>query len=125
MTKDGAMNAKVSDFGLSKLVSTNATATMTTNLGTLFYMSPEILGDSNENSITTKLDVYSFAIIMYELFFEENPYLNAHSEKIHRFTPADNSDKSSCFNIPAKVIKGFRPKIPFSNEEEQRIWISE
>ncbi|KAG2378821.1 hypothetical protein C9374_007969 [Naegleria lovaniensis] len=121
---DGAMNAKVSDFGLSKLVSTNATATMTTNLGTLFYMSPEILGDSDENSITTKLDVYSFAIIMYELFFEENPYLNIHSEKIHRFTSPDISDKS-CFNIPAKVIKGLRPKIPFSNEEEQRVWISE
>ncbi|EFC46677.1 predicted protein [Naegleria gruberi] len=61
---------------------------------------------------------------MYELMFEESPYLNHKSQKIYRFiTPNTNTENP--FNIPTKVVKGLRPTIPFSSLEEQYIWIEE
>ncbi|KAG2387189.1 hypothetical protein C9374_001521 [Naegleria lovaniensis] len=116
------MQPKVCDFGLSKLIGNNNSTAMTTNLGSIFYMA-ELIGVS-DISITHKIDVYSFGIIMYELFFEDNPFLNHNSQKIHKFSQPDITDLNS-FSIPLKVSTGFRPKIPFSNREEQTLWIQE
>jgi len=119
---DKQLNGKVCDFGLSKMVNVQATLqSMTMNLGTLLYMAPEILGDSG-HAYSTKVDVFSFGIIMYELFFEETPYLN-NSEKINRFSNQEAAQ--NCFNIPSRVLNGLRPAIPFSNDEEQAIWLQE
>ena len=82
-----------------------------------------MIGDSNI-LISNKLDVYSFGIVMYELLFEENPYINQSSEKINRFSKSEITDVNS-FSIPFKVSKGFRPKIPFSTVEERSVWIKE
>ena len=59
----------------------------------------------------TKLDVYSFSILMWELFFRKSPY---HHVK-------------NTFKIPQLVCDGERPQIPFSvgNQEEIREWLLE
>jgi serine/threonine protein kinase len=44
---------------------------MTGNIGTLVYMSPEILLNQPYND---RCDVYSFGIIMHEMYFETRPY---------------------------------------------------
>ncbi|KAG2386295.1 hypothetical protein C9374_002741 [Naegleria lovaniensis] len=89
---DKNFTAKIADFGLSKHLSTrnasnfstsNQESNATANVGTLFYMSNEMISGTKYNH---KTDVYSFGIVMWELFFEENPYLNAHSKKLHHFT---------------------------------------
>ncbi|KAK9059928.1 hypothetical protein SSX86_020632 [Deinandra increscens subsp. villosa] len=59
---DSDFNAKVSDFGLSKLIDRNQTEVMTTMRGTPGYLAPEWLS----SVITEKVDVYSFGIVLLE-----------------------------------------------------------
>ncbi|KAL9993887.1 putative protein kinase RLK-Pelle-SD-2b family [Helianthus debilis subsp. tardiflorus] len=60
---DDNFNAKVSDFGLSKLIDRNQSQVMTTMRGTPGYMAPEWLS----SVITEKVDVYSFGIVLLEI----------------------------------------------------------
>ncbi|GKE00082.1 G-type lectin S-receptor-like serine/threonine-protein kinase SD2-5, partial [Tanacetum coccineum] len=60
---DNDFNAKVSDFGLSKLIDRNQSQVMTTMRGTPGYLAPEWLG----SIITEKVDVYSFGIVLLEI----------------------------------------------------------
>ena len=58
---------KVCDFGLSREQKT----TMTDNIGTVYCESPEVI---KSRKYTSKCDVYSFAISMWEMLFREIPY---------------------------------------------------
>ncbi|KAL8257973.1 hypothetical protein R6Q59_030014 [Mikania micrantha] len=60
---DNDLNAKVSDFGLSKLMDKNQTDVMTTIKGTPGYIAPEWWS----STITEKVDVYSFGIVLLEI----------------------------------------------------------
>ncbi|XP_071729201.1 G-type lectin S-receptor-like serine/threonine-protein kinase SD2-5 [Rutidosis leptorrhynchoides] len=60
---DQDFNAKVSDFGLAKLIDRNETEVITTMRGTLGYLAPEWLS----SVITAKVDVYSFGIVLLEI----------------------------------------------------------
>ncbi|KAF5777586.1 putative protein kinase RLK-Pelle-SD-2b family [Helianthus annuus] len=60
---DSDFNAKVSDFGLSKLIDRNQSQVMTTMRGTPGYLAPEWLS----SVITEKVDVYGFGIILLEM----------------------------------------------------------
>ena len=60
---DENFNAKVSDFGLSKLVDHDQSQVVTTMRGTPGYMAPEWLS----SVITEKVDVYSFGIVLLEI----------------------------------------------------------
>lgn len=56
--------AKISDFGLSKLLSAEQSGLFTTMRGTRGYLAPEWLTNS---AITEKTDVYSFGMVLLEL----------------------------------------------------------
>jgi len=56
--------AKISDFGLSKLLSPEQSGLFTTMRGTRGYLAPEWLTNS---AITEKTDVYSFGMVVLEL----------------------------------------------------------
>ncbi|KAL4324998.1 hypothetical protein GQ457_11G027570 [Hibiscus cannabinus] len=60
---DENFNAKVSDFGLSKLIEKDQSQVFTTMRGTPGYMAPEWLS----SVITEKVDVYSFGIVILEI----------------------------------------------------------
>ncbi|GKV23386.1 hypothetical protein SLEP1_g33121 [Rubroshorea leprosula] len=60
---DENFNAKVSDFGLSKLVGREQSQIVTTMRGTPGYMAPEWVN----SVITEKADVYSFGIVVLEI----------------------------------------------------------
>mmetsp|Transcript_25718 Transcript_25718/g.37953 ORF Transcript_25718/g.37953 Transcript_25718/m.37953 type:complete len:1494 (+) Transcript_25718:46-4527(+) len=62
---DSKFRAKVSDFGLSQKKQVGVT-------GTPYWMAPELL--RRESANTTKTDVYSFGIILYELYSRKDPY---------------------------------------------------
>jgi serine/threonine protein kinase len=69
---------KVSDFGLSRFLpvtpSTSGSAChgiMTGGVGTALWMAPEVLSG---NSYNEKVDVYSFAIVLYELLCRWIPF---------------------------------------------------
>ncbi|KAM7497808.1 hypothetical protein LguiA_022222 [Lonicera macranthoides] len=60
---DENYNAKVVDFGLSKLVDRNQSQVMTTMRGTPGYLAPEWLN----SIITEKVDLYSFGVVVLEI----------------------------------------------------------
>ncbi|XP_049387745.1 G-type lectin S-receptor-like serine/threonine-protein kinase SD2-5 [Solanum stenotomum] len=60
---DQNLNAKVSDFGLSKLVGKDESKIVTTMRGTPGYLAPEWLHEV----ITEKVDVYSFGVVILEI----------------------------------------------------------
>ncbi|KAL6839754.1 hypothetical protein ACP4OV_030442 [Aristida adscensionis] len=61
---DENFTAKISDFGLAKLLRTNETRTNTGIRGTRGYVAPEWFKNMG---ITAKVDVYSFGVILLEL----------------------------------------------------------
>lgn len=128
--------AKVGDFGLSKIVKNDLVSLTTNMVGSVYYMPPvsssnffvshyqEVILETVTRDLLKKVDTYSFGIIMYELLFEENPYLNEESKKIHHFRPSKGGIKA--FNILFAVSReAYRPVIPFLDDGELTKWIGE
>jgi len=64
------MEAKVADFGLSK-IKLNNSETYSYTMGTVAWMAPEVLLDAKH--FTASSDVYSFGIILWEIWTGEDP----------------------------------------------------
>ena len=60
---DENYNAKISDFGLSKLIDKDQSQVVTTLRGTPGYLAPEWLN----SIITEKVDIYSFGVVVLEM----------------------------------------------------------
>lgn len=60
---DANLHAKISDFGLSKLIDKDQSQVVTTMRGTPGYLAPELFS----SVITEKADVYSFGIVVMEV----------------------------------------------------------
>ncbi|XP_062197268.1 probable serine/threonine-protein kinase PBL10, partial [Phragmites australis] len=61
---DGSFNAKISDFGISRLVNTDTTVYTKNVKGSIGYMDPLFARDGR---LTVKSDVYSFGVVLLEL----------------------------------------------------------
>ena len=66
----------IGDFNCSKFVDSKTQQVMTSDIGSIIYSSPEILNFKEYDKST---DIYSFGLILYFIYKEENP-LNNHSE---------------------------------------------
>jgi len=73
---DSESNAKLTDFGLAKIVPMGARAPDSTVKGTIRYMAPEQVN----KIVTTKSDIYSFGLILWELFTRKYPYSDVESD---------------------------------------------
>jgi len=90
---DAALTPKISDFGISRVKDDSK---YTIRVGTSSYMAPEIL---NSEFYDEKCDVFSFAIIMFEVLVETNrPYGN------------------NAFHVEQMVSKNplYRPAVPLN-----------
>ena len=73
---DAKNNIKLGDFGFAKSISNQSQQYANTYLGTMFYMSPEVVNESQYNE---KCDIWSLGCIIYELctldklFTADNP----------------------------------------------------
>ncbi|KAM1756356.1 hypothetical protein ACFX11_005736 [Malus domestica] len=63
---DDSLTARISDFGLAKLLRIDQTLTMTGIRGTQGYVAPEWF---KRLPITTKVDIYSYGILLLEIIF--------------------------------------------------------
>lgn len=104
--QDGLSTAKITDFGISKVVDSNSTSTHGL-LGTLAYMSPEQLDPKSygiDGKISTNLDFWSFGILLYGLLTNTHPFIDNNSntaEQILRnILMADISSKINTVENP-------------------------
>ena len=66
---DAKMNIKIADFGWTRKMADK----MTGKIGTYQWMAPEVI---KSQKYTEKADVFSFAIILWEIASREPPYRN-------------------------------------------------
>lgn len=87
--------AKIADFGLSRILnSSDSRSLLTPVYGTFQYTAPEIFrGDPNDH----KSDIYSIAILIWELFSEIIPYSDTNLSKEQIIIPV--------------AMKGLRPNL--------------
>ncbi len=86
---DKNLTVKIADFGWARLRDIH----MTKQRGTFQWMAPEVI---KKNSYTEKADIFSYGIILWELWVQEPPYKN-----IDRFEVAKS----------VATIKNYRPPI--------------
>lgn len=67
---DGHANAKIADFGLSRLMTAAANSNVIATAGALGYRAPEL---SKLKKANTKTDVYSLGVIILELLTGKSP----------------------------------------------------
>ncbi|PHT58464.1 hypothetical protein CQW23_00827 [Capsicum baccatum] len=76
---DGDMVERVSDFGISKLMTVDKLITQTKTLGMIGYMAPEY---GSEGLVSTLGDVYSYGIMLMETFTRKKPMDNLFVEEL-------------------------------------------
>jgi len=101
--------AKLTDYGLHCLIAREGTDSddvyqLTGNTGSLMYMAPEVYaapGERSKHKYNEKVDIYSLAMVMYEVFKRQ---------------PRDLAltDHSETETQAAYAAKGDRPRIPKS-----------
>jgi guanylate cyclase len=82
---DGMFRAKVADFGLSLKKQAKGA------IGTPYWMAPELLRGESLN--TTASDVYSFGIILFEVYSRRDPYEGEYYEEVLRLVADPNVNK--------------------------------
>lgn len=94
---DSCFRAKISDFGLAKLISkSNDEVTATKVVGTFGYLAPEYLHDG---LATAKSDVYAFGVVLFELISGKKAV--THSEG----TTLTNVERRSLASIMLGALK--------------------
>ncbi|XBI14690.1 hypothetical protein VPH35_057238 [Triticum aestivum] len=89
---DDNFNAKLSDFGLCKLIDRDMSQVFTRMRGTPGYLAPEWL----TSQITEKADVYSFGVVVMEVISGRKNLDNSRSEEsIHLITQLEEKVKNN------------------------------
>ncbi|XP_071922518.1 uncharacterized protein [Coffea arabica] len=93
---DQDMVAHLSDFGLTKLLGKENSITYTETLATLGYLAPEY---GLEGLVSAKCDIYSFGIMMMEVFTRTNPNSEMFGEKLSLKSWVANSIPDGLANV--------------------------
>ena len=104
---DESGQPKILDFGLARIIDSDAQATRQTDagqlLGTLAYMSPEqVLADPL--AIDTRSDVYALGVILYELLAGRLPY--ALPRHIHQAVETIRKDDPLPLSAVSRAYRG-------------------
>ena len=95
---DGAMTAKLADFGWTRVIS----KVMTSKIGTYQWMAPEVI---NGQKYTEKADVFSFGIILWEIATRKPPYYGIDGTEVSKRVANENfRPKISEKECPAPLL---------------------
>lgn len=101
---------RVCDFGLSKCFSKSLSqgvqVSMTGQIGSPIYMAPELFEDEHGH-FGTGIDMYAFAILMYEVVTEVTPFM-------------ENGKSIGLMTLSRKLSNGERPKITSNVTEKMK-----
>lgn len=70
---DCSFVCKVCDFGLARVLEEGITTLLTSQIGTISHMPPELI-KVDEKRLTKKADIYSMGVLLYELVLGDIPY---------------------------------------------------
>ncbi|KAF0683167.1 Aste57867_24760 [Aphanomyces stellatus] len=113
--------AKLSDFGISRV--TNVDETMTSNIGTMAWIAPEVL---TGGKYSEKADIYSFGVFLSELDMLETPYSNMNTgdseegfsnARIALLVSQGQLQPSFTNTIPSKILTLAKQCLSFRDEE--------
>ena len=70
------LEVKISDFGLAKIVESNNDRVQLTSqgVGTYWYLPPECFEEKKNVDISSKVDIWSVGVILFEMFFRKKPF---------------------------------------------------
>jgi serine/threonine protein kinase len=105
---------RVGDFGLSKILGSgdeavNQAITQTMNVGTGCYMAPELFSEVGDGRYTSAIDVYAYAMVLYELITLAVPW--SRPKGVTSVTK---------FQLIHYVSGGLRPTIPSTVPDSYR-----
>ncbi|KAE8657514.1 LysM domain receptor-like kinase 3 [Hibiscus syriacus] len=105
---DGSFKAKISDFGLSKLVrkTHDEEATATKVVGTFGYFAPEYLSDGLASS---KSDVYAFGVVLFEIISGKEAIIRTEG------TTTKNIERRSLASIMLAALRNTSDSMSVSN----------
>lgn len=70
---DSSLHAKLSDFGLARLVDHGLNAKTTSAAGSWGYVAPELFSDDGKSKPSTQSEIYSFGIVLLEIACGRRP----------------------------------------------------
>ncbi|KAL3509094.1 hypothetical protein ACH5RR_028495 [Cinchona calisaya] len=111
---DENFNAKVSDFGLSKLMDRDKSQVVTTMRGTPGYMAPEW----RLSKITEKVDVYSFGIVLLEIICRRRNFDGRSETSSHLLRLLQSKSKN---NKLLHIVRNFDEDMKNNAEEVERM----
>ncbi|XWS20221.1 hypothetical protein CRYUN_Cryun31cG0081400 [Craigia yunnanensis] len=108
---DGSFRAKISDFGLSKLVgkTNDEEATATKVVGTFGYLAPEYLSDGFASS---KSDVYAFGVVLFEIISGKEAIIRTEG------TTMKNTERRSLASIMLAALRNTPDSLSMSNMKD-------
>jgi len=71
--------AKIVDFGIAKIANEQKLHSKERTIGTIAYMSPEQVGNSE---IDTRTDIWSLGVVFYELLTKQQPFQDNYNEAL-------------------------------------------
>jgi hypothetical protein len=101
---DDALLPKICDFGIARFLEDEGNVTR--NMGTPHWMAPEMF---ETNTYTSKVDVYAFAIMVWEMMTEDVPFRGRDAFHVALAVSRNNERPS----MPAGVPYGLRTLIQF------------
>eukprot|EP00927_Polykrikos_kofoidii_P065010 TRINITY_DN60809_c0_g1_i1.p1 TRINITY_DN60809_c0_g1~~TRINITY_DN60809_c0_g1_i1.p1 ORF type:complete len:600 (-),score=82.01 TRINITY_DN60809_c0_g1_i1:155-1828(-) len=66
--------AKVSDFGVSRILSSNSTSIQTRSMGSVTHMPPELFTLRENVTLTKQVDIWAFGVIIWQLCTGKTPF---------------------------------------------------
>ncbi len=85
---------KIGDFGLATVTSVKSQHRSNNPSGSVLWMAPEVITQRVEDPYSTKSDVYSFAVVLYELVTGHLPFQNKEQNMVFYSLPGSGEARS-------------------------------